>query len=287
MDVNCEGCAGCCVDWRPLVDAPGHDHERRGPRQPLDDTYNLVPLTRADVRAFVDAGLADALTPRVWRAEADDDSVEIDGYDLAAIGDRPVFFVGIRKPPKPVAPFDADAHWLPACAFLDPDTLQCRIHGSERYPAECADYPGHNLVLDVETECERVEAAWGGERLRDDTPPDDLPGFLLGPAAVGEKVFAYPDPDDLDGVVGRIAAGDPTKRDRARFVAAACGHAPGTLATNDAKREQAFETAMAADSWVGRAIDEWTERADTDTPDPGLGERVEDARGAPSTPGWS
>lgn len=30
MDVNCEGCAGCCIDWRALS-PEDTDHERRGP----------------------------------------------------------------------------------------------------------------------------------------------------------------------------------------------------------------------------------------------------------------
>ncbi|MFB6268770.1 MAG: YkgJ family cysteine cluster protein [Halobacterium sp.] len=284
MEVDCEQCAGCCVDWRPLAAVP--DHERRGPQQPLDDTYNLVPLTREGVRAFLDAGLADALTPRLWAAE-DGPSVEIAGREVAAIAGKPAFFVGVRKTPKPVAPFDSDASWLPACAFLDPETLQCRIHDSDVYPQECAEYPGHNLALDVDTECERVERHVGGDRLLDDEPPGDRSGLLFGPQAVGEKVFAYPEPGDLaDGFLDRLVAGDLTDEDRARFVAVAAASAPGTTAVEPTKREQYYETAVRADSWVGRAIADWESRADSDDPDPGLGETVEEERGAPGTPGW-
>jgi hypothetical protein len=284
MEVDCENCAGCCVDWRPLADVP--DHERRGPQQPLDDTYNLVPLTREDVREFVDAGLADALTPRLWHAEAGP-SVDLDGREVAAIAGKPAFFVGIRKTPKPVAPFDSDPSWLPTCAFLDPETLQCRIHDSDVYPQECAEYPGHNLALDVDTECERVERHVGGDRLLDDESPADLSGLLFGPQAVGTKVFAYPDPDDIrDGFVDRLRAGDLTVEDRARFVAVAAASAPGTAAVEPTKREQYYEAAVAASSWVGGAIDEWQTRADSDEPDPTLGEVVAEARGAPGTPGW-
>ncbi|WP_336035640.1 YkgJ family cysteine cluster protein [Halobacterium yunchengense] len=284
MEVDCEGCAGCCVDWRALADVP--EHERRGPQQPLDDTYNLVPLTREDVRGFLEAELGDALTPRLWEAEAGP-SVEVDGRDVAAVAGKPAFFVGLRKPPKPVAPFDADPHWLPACAFLDPETLQCRVHDSDVYPEECAEYPGHNLALGVDTECERVERHVGGDRLLDGDPPGDLSGLLFGPQAVGEKVFAYPDPDDLaDGVLDRLVDGSLTDEDRARFVAVAAASAPGTTAVEPTKREQYFETALDADSWVGAAVREWASRAASDDPDPALGESVEADRGAPSTPGW-
>jgi Fe-S-cluster containining protein len=284
MEVDCENCAGCCVDWRPLADVP--EHERRGPQRPLDDTYNLVPLTREDVRAFLDAGLADALTPRLWAAR-DGPSVEIDGREVAAIAGKPAFFVGVRKLPKPVAPFDADASWLPACAFLDPETLQCRIHDTDAYPEECAEYPGHNLALDVDAECERVERHVGGDRLLDDEPPEEQSSLLFGPQAVGEKVFAYPDPADLEaGFLDRLVAGDLTKADRARFVAVATASAPGTTAVEPNKRERAYETAVNAESWVGAAAREWRERAARDDPDPELGDPVEEARGAPSTPGW-
>ncbi|WP_435100948.1 YkgJ family cysteine cluster protein [Halarchaeum sp. P4] len=288
MEVDCEGCAGCCLDWRPLVDAPT-DHERRGPRPPLDDTYNLVPLTREDVRAFVDAGLADALTPRLWTAAEGDDSVTVDGHELAAIGGKPVFFVGLRKIPKPVAPFDTEPRWLRSCAFLDPETLQCRVHDSELYPEECGDYPGHNLALEAEAECERVEDAFGGERLVDDTPPEDA-GVLLGPQALGEKVFCYPDADELDGVVARIADGEVTQEDRARFIGVAAASAPATTQIAPGKRETYTERAREADSWVGRAADEWASRAGVlgtrEGADPHLGESVEASRGAPATPGW-
>jgi len=287
MEVDCENCAGCCVDWRGLADT-GVDHERRGPQAPLDDAYNLVPLTRDDVRSFLEAGLADALTPRLWAAR-DGPSVAVDGREVAAVRGQPAFFVGIRKPPKPVAPFGADAaSWLPTCAFLDPETLQCRIHDAPEYPEECAEYPGHNLALGAETECERVEAHVGGDRLLDDTPPEDRSGLLFGPQAVGQKVFAYPDPGDLPaGVLDRLEAGALTDEDRARFVAVAAASAPGTTAVEPTKRERAYETALAADSWAGRAVEEWAERADADEPpDPGLAEAVEDARGAPGTPGW-
>lgn len=291
MEVDCEGCAGCCLDWRPLAADPP-DHEHRGPWEPLDDVYNLVPLTRDDVDAFLEAGLTDALTPRLWSAPGE--GVTIDGHNLAAIDDRPVFFLGLRTPPKPVAPFEGEPTWLPACAFLDPETLQCRIHDTGVYPTECGVYPGHNLELGAETECERVEAGFGGDRLIDGSTPEDLPDPLFGPQAVGYTVFVHPDPARLDGVVDRVVGetasnesggNDATQTDRAEFVAAAMAGSPGTTATNMAAFRDAYERARDAESWVSGAIDAWTRR-EGDRPDPSLGARVEETRGAPGTPGW-
>ncbi|WP_426963971.1 YkgJ family cysteine cluster protein [Haloparvum alkalitolerans] len=308
METNCEGCAGCCVDWRALADRPVPD--RTGRRNPLDDTYDLVPLTRDEVAAFVDDGLGDALVPRLFAPAEGDDSVTVDGHDLAAIDGRPVFIVGLRKPPKAVGPFDAAPRWLPTCVFLDPDTLQCRIHGSERYPQTCATYPGHNLRLERETECERVEDAFGGDRLTDGAVPEDLPPPQFGPTALGSTVFAHPDPDALEGTVARLAAagrragvgsvpgGDPetppaTAADRGTFVGAAVGSRPMSLSVNRDRMAEARAAVESADSWVGRALDEWTERAaaaggvGVPADDPGtLAREVEDRRGAPGTPGW-
>jgi hypothetical protein len=195
--------------------------------------------------------------------------------------------MGLRKVPKPVGPFGTAPAWLPTCAFLDPATLQCRIHGDETYPADCAEYPGHNLALDAETECERVEGAFGGERLLDDEPPADLDALFVGPQAVGEKVFVHPDAEELSGVVERVAGGDLTPTDRAEFVAVAAASAPATTAVNDERYESVRERARDADSWVGAAAAAWAARAAAgEPPDPGAGETVEEARDAPGTPGW-
>ena len=294
MNLRCAGCAGCCVDWRPL-DPAAAGTDRTGDRHPLDDAYDLVPLTRDEVAAFLADGLADVLRPRLFTPAPADDRVAIDGIDVAAVDDRPVFAVGLRKPPKPVAPVGTDAiRWLDACVFLDPTTLQCRIHDTDRYPRACGTYPAHSLELEAETECERVEAAGGGERPIDDTPPADTPPLPFGPHAAGATVFAYPAPEDLAGVVGRLRAGTETAADRARFVGAAVGSRPGSLAVNRDRAADARETAQTADSWAGRAIRAWRDRAGADG-DPvavdcddrdALVRRLEDDAGAPGTPGW-
>lgn len=299
MRVNCAGCAGCCIDWRP-VGPDALDHERHGSRRPLDDTYNLVPLSRDEVRRFVDDGFGDAMTPRLWTSDGRDETVDVDGHDVVALDGRPVFFVGLRKPPKPVGPFGIDRHWLKACVFLDPDTLQCRIHGSEQYPATCSDYPGQNLRLGRETECERVERAFGGDRLLDDTPPEHTRGLHLGMEAIGGTLFVHPDPDRLDGVVDRLVADELTPADRAAFVGVAVGSHPGTTEVDERRAAAATERALAADGWAGEVVDAWTELAgeigslavdDSDTDADGsidrLGDAVEVARGAPETKGWN
>ncbi|MFC6827028.1 YkgJ family cysteine cluster protein [Halopelagius fulvigenes] len=287
MRVDCEGCAGCCLDWRPL--APDDGGGRRGPREPLDDVYNLVPLTRDEVVAFVERGVGDAMVPRMWAAseERAGEGVEIDGVDVAAIGGRPAFFVGLRKPPKPVAPFGHSRRWLRSCVFLDPETLQCRIHGDDEYPAECAEYPGHNLALEQETECERVESAFGGERLLDDEAPEGQRGLLLGPQAVGSKVFAHPDPSRLGGAVERMRRGDLTAEDRAEFVGVAAGSRPGSVEVNEERAERTRAEVLETESWVSDAVEEWTDAAGelgSEATDAPVG--AEEAFGAPETPGW-
>ncbi|MFB6155492.1 MAG: YkgJ family cysteine cluster protein [Haloferacaceae archaeon] len=289
MEVNCEGCAGCCLDWRPLSEE-SLDHERRGSRRPLDDTYNHVPLTRDEVDAFLESGLGDVLVPRLWRAESPGETVTVDGVDVVGIDGRPVFFVGLRKVPKPVAPFGAGATWLDTCTFLDPETLQCRIHGGDLYPGECGDYPGHNLALDRETECERVERVHGGERLLDDAPPEGTGGLLLGPHAVGAKVFVHPDPARLDGVVERAEAGALTAADRAEFAAVAAASHPGSTEVDEERYVRAREAALAADSWGGAVGDRWADVADERGTaagvDPADASAAEKREGAPETPGW-
>jgi len=285
MEVNCEGCAGCCLDWRALApDDTDHGHERRGRYRPLDDVANLAPLSSDEVRSFLDAGHAGALVARLFRID-DGPSVAVGGVEVAAVRGRPAFLVGLRKVPKPVAPFGTEPRWLPTCAFLDPETLQCRIHGDELYPGTCSTYPGDNLALSAETECERVERVHGGERLLDGEVPADA-GPVLGPGAVGARVFAHPDPDRVEDTVERLAAGEATRTDHAEFVAVAAASTPGTLAVSDERHERARERALDAASWVDGAAAEWTDRADADEPDPAAAATVEGERGAPPTPGW-
>jgi Fe-S-cluster containining protein len=285
MEVNCAGCAGCCLDWRPLSSEP-LDHERRGGRVPLDDAYNLVPLTRDEVSGFVERGYGDALTPRLFEPGERDDRVRLGGHDVAAIDGRPVFFVGLRKPPKPVAPFGSEPRWLPACVFLDPETLQCRIHGDDRYPGECSDYPGHNLALGQETECERVERVHGGTRLRDRSDPP-TGNLALGPQAVGTKVFVHPAPERLDGVVDRLVRGALRAADRAEFVGSAVASSPGSTDVDESRLAAVRERVEGASSWVGRAIEAWEATAGAVGADAtGADTGVDDRLGAPSTPGW-
>jgi Fe-S-cluster containining protein len=284
MEVNCAGCAGCCIDWRAIApQGIDIDHERHGVFRPLDDVYNLVPLSSDEVRAFVRAGLGDVLVPRLFAAEPEASHVTIDGIDVAALGGGPAFFVGLRKPPKPVGPFGLAPAWLPTCVFLDPTTLQCRIYGADLYPSACRRYPGDNLALGVETECERVEAAYGGERLLDRAVEG---GPLLSRGALGSRVFAHPDPDSLAGVVSRLAAGEATRADRAIFVGVAAGSHPGSLEVDEAHAQEAREAVLVADSWAGQAIGEWEARAGGEAADPSAAQAVEVARGAPETTGW-
>ena len=286
MEVDCEGCAGCCLDWRTLApEGVDHGHERRGEYRPLDDIDNLVPLSRDEVRAFLDAGHGGALVARLFRM-TDGPGVSVGGVDVAAVRRRPAFLVGLRKVPKPVAPFDTDAHWLPSCVFLDPETLQCRIHGSDLYPETCSTYPGDNLALDAETECERVERVRGGDRLLDDDPLDDA-GPVIGPGSIGARVFVHPEPDRIEEAVERLAAGEATRADHAEFVGVAAASSPGTLLVDDDRHERARKRALDGESWVDDAIAEWSARVAEEAPDPTAATGVEADRGAPETPGWA
>ena len=283
MEVDCAGCAGCCIDWRAVSpDGVSLNHERRGSLVPLDDTYNLVSLSSDEVRGFVRDGFGDAMTPRLF---ADTDGATVGDFDLAAIDGRPAFVVGLRKPPKPVGPFGLAPEWLPTCVFLDPTTLQCRIHDNERYPGACATYPADNLALDVETECERVERAFGGDRLLDDDPGDTTP--LHGSGALGATVFAHPEPERLEDTVSRLASGEPTDEDRATFLAVAAASRPGSLDVDRGRYEEMLQMVLDADSWVGCAIDAWVKEAEREVEaDPALAPTVEETAGAPRTAGW-
>lgn len=287
MEVNCEGCAGCCIDWRPL----GAPDDQPGRYQPLDDEYNLVPLTSDEVRAFCRSGAGGALVPRLFAPPeewSDDRAVRVDGHRLAAIDGRPIFAVGLRSVPKPVGPFGTDRRWLSTCVFLDPETLQCRIHDDDRYPRACAAYPGHNLQLGAATECDRVERVHGGDRLADADPPAELPPRPFGPQALGATVFAHPEPDTLTGRVDRLVCGEPTDEDRATFVGCAAGSAPGSVAVDDERRATARRQVIAADGWIEAARDDWLAAADlgATADDPPAADRIETDRGAPPTPGW-
>lgn len=293
MRVHCEGCAGCCIDWRPLASRTGNDllsHEWIGSRAPIDDTYNLVPLRREEIRSFIDAGYGDALTPRVFTAGPSDEAVRIDGIDLAAIDGTPVFYLGLRKVPKPVSPFGSETTWLESCVFLDPDTLQCRIHDSEQYPEACRSYPGYNLQIGAETECERVETIFeaSGDRLLDSTPPENLDRSPFSPGAIGSRLFVHPEPDSLSGTVERLANSELRPADRAAFAGVAAGSSPGTTVVNEAVAERYRSAVIESSSWVSEAIDRWLTNC------PGVGDpatdddrtSIDEEAGAPATPGW-
>jgi hypothetical protein len=106
-------------------------------------------------------------------------------------------------------------------------------------------------------------------------------------------------------VVERIREGTLRETDRAAFVGVAAGSRPGSLVVDDERAAAATAEVLDADSWVGRAIDEWEaaaregdDTAGTDGDDPATdaigsrapdapsGDDVEVARGAPETPGW-
>ncbi len=280
MEVDCEGCAGCCLDWRSLVEDPS-THERDGKRSPIDDMYNFVPLTRDEIRGFYENDLTDALVPRLW---FDDDGLDINDYSIATINDSPVFYLGPAKPPKPVDPFDTTTAWLPTCVFLDPESLQCRIHNTDLYPTECAEYPAHNLDLGVETECERVENSFGGSRLQEDSIPDTLSELLLGPQAIGQKIFIHPDVERLAGILPRIEAGEVTTEDSTEFVAAALAGSPGTTSVDVDRYRSLKETISQSESWAGKAKQSWESLYHAHDPDVTLAATVESE--APPTPGW-
>ena len=285
MEVNCAGCAGCCIDWRPLVD--GDRHTQPGaPGEPLDDRYNLVPLSRDDVRSLVGAGYGAALRPRLWRADPDQDSVDIDGYEVVAIRSRPLFMMGLRHVPKPVAPFGTEPHWLRSCVFLDPDTLQCRIHDEPEYPTTCATYPGDHLTLDAESECERVEANWDETRLVDGTPPENGRPPPLDEFSLGSTVFLHPDPSRLAGRIERLLADSLQYDDRFEFGAVALAQSPGMPETQPETYRSERQRLDEQESWIRESIEEWMDAAVTTEPEPSMARSIEDRRGAPSTPGW-
>ncbi|MDY6765219.1 MAG: YkgJ family cysteine cluster protein [Halobacteria archaeon] len=287
MELNCEGCAGCCIDWRSLSSDGINGAEHSGDRIPVDNVYNFTPLTRDDLRTFLKEGYSDFTYPRVWEADGEH-TVEIDGREIVALEGKPVFYVGLRKTPKPIAPFGIkDPKWIPTCVFLDPTTLQCRIHDNNVYPGSCADYPGQNLKLGVKTECERVEDVFGGERLLNDDPPDEFESFIIGRKAIGEKLFVHPEPERLNGVVMRLARDELKRRDRHEFLSVALAGRPGTTEVNREVYEETLEKLKDMRSWVTKAIRDWEHLFRTDRdPIPENAKDIEDDRGASPTPGW-
>jgi hypothetical protein len=100
-------------------------------------------------------------------------------------------------------------------------------------------------------------------------------------------VFAHPEPARLDGVVDRLVAGDLRATDRAEFVARALASSPGSLAVADDRVAAVRSEVLDASSWVGRAVDGWTDAAGAigdRAPETAFG--VEAGRAVPGTPGW-
>lgn len=287
MKGHCEECAGCCIDWRSLSPIE-LDHERRDEWEPIDDHYNFVSLTRDDVEEFTRAGLTDALTPRLWYDRTDCAPVTIDGTPIASIDGKPVFFLGLRKVSQPVNPFGNPRTWLPTCVFLDPTTLQCRIHDLDQYPTNCREYPAHNLYLEIETECERVERAGGGDRLINRSVSELPPGLVLGLQAIGYKVFVHPELERYTGVIEHLQTNLLTSVERASFIAAALASSPGSTDHEMDRYRSILETIAATSSWVSDMISYWQQLAGTTgeaVVDP-ITDIVYENDDVPGTPGW-
>mgnify|MGYP000742330397 CR=1 FL=1 len=176
MNLRCAGCAGCCVDWRPL-DPAAAGTDRTGDRHPLDDAYDLVPLTRDEVAAFLADGLADVLRPRLFTPAPADDRVAIDGIDVAAVDDRPVGYAIVIPGPETVA-------YLPELAVA-PDR-QREGYGSALLEYVCAELAGDGYdqlrlsVLAVDERARQFYDSCGFQRL--ERLPDEFErgdGILL------------------------------------------------------------------------------------------------------------
>ena len=210
--------------------------------------------------------------------------MQIDGYDVISIDGYPLFMIGLRQVKKPVSPFGTEPHWLPSCVFLDPTTLQCRIHDTEIYPTACEAYPGQHLALGVEPMCERVENHWDEQRLLDHEAEATMPP-PFGIQALGATAFLHPHPDRLTGRIERFVAGELTPDDRAEFTAVALNQSPGMPLAKEPTTEQ-LTSLMDTRSWITDAITDWEQLADTAPPEAPLSESIETDRVAPETPGW-
>lgn len=281
MEVDCAECAGCCLDWRPLGrtdDSPATDSRS------IDDWVNFVTLSRDDISALLAAGYGDVFRPRLWYADEADAGATVDAIDIATIAGNPVFSVGLRQVWKPVGPFGQVPSQLETCVFLDPMTLQCRIHTTDHYPTTCSTYPGQHLLMDVETECERVESHWAIPRLLEDSLPEDLHAPPLGPQSLGSTVFVHPEPDDLSGSIDRLRRDQLTRDDRIEFAAIALAQSPGMPQIDRTKYATARERLESAISWVTESRERLVQESN---PTPAAVSICESNRGAPKTDGWS
>jgi len=284
MEVNCEGCAGCCIDWRALNDAKV-DHERRGRYVPLDDVGNLAPIRRDGSGPSSTKGSATSSSPDCSPARATPPSISTEPRWRPST-DGPHSSSACASRPKPVGPFDSDSTWLPTCAFLDPTTLQCRIHGDDLYPETCRRYPRREPRAG---RGDGVRARGSGLRR---VPADRRRTARrrrtdLRARGGRDDGVRSPRPRPADGRRRPPAERRVDPEDRAEFVAVAAASSPAMLAVSDPVYEETREQVLDADSWAGRAIDRWTDRAGdagTDAPAPApLAKEFEEEAGAPET----
>ncbi len=285
MKLNCKECAGCCIDWRSMASKNiDMNHEWRGKYKPIDNTYNLVVLTKDDIVNLLQSGYVDSMTPRLFYSSKK--SIEINGISIASIDEKPIFFIGIRKVKKPVSPFGKDSRWLPSCIFLDPSNLQCRIHDSEIYPESCFNYPKNNIALDLETECERVEKNFNQRRLKNEEGIKETSNVFFGPEVIGHKIFVYQNKNELSNIINDIKKNNLDKKQRYKFIATAIASSPGSTTINKKKFQEALSKAYESESWINDTINDWKQRKQNEKPNPKKSGIVETKRGAPKTPGW-
>lgn len=287
VELNCQECAGCCIDWHSVVpDREFTDTTFEG-YTPYDSRDKFVTVSSDEVRKFIQSGYGDGLIPRLFQPTDNQlGCMTIDGVELASIDSQPVFLMGLRSTRKPVAPFGLDPSWLPTCIFLDPDSLQCRIHNSKVYPDTCARYPADNLYFDAETECERVEQIFGEDRLLEHD--DSSPRPTIGPGSVGGTVFLHPKPERLDGLIKPLLEDPAVEPGRIEFSAVAAASAPGVDHIDQERYEQVHSQLSGSTSWISEVADRWKQIYEMGKPtDHAETLDVEVPTGAPPTPGWN
>jgi len=198
----------------------------------LDDAYDLVPLTRDEIAGFVDDGLGDVLVPRLFEPAEGDSAVRIDGVDIAAAGDRPVFAIGLRKPPnrsRRSAPTSI-AGSTPASSSTRPrSSAGFTATSATREPARRIQLTTSNWTPRPSASASRPPAvATASSTTRSPTTPRrpcSAPrgrrDRLCAPRPQRSRRRDRPDP-----------RGAAHPDDRARFVGAAVGSSPGSLSVD-------------------------------------------------------